>query len=299
MSTTRRHLAARSRGSTDFVASQALRVLRRTGSPRRALTALGNPRRSRRNEWLQFTRDRHGDYRAAIPVPRFSVVIVCVSNRPAMVENVIENVLRQSGLAEPPEVQFVANSDAFTDAMRDRVQTALSGMCSVKSHRLDEAESLGAGLNVGLRSSDARFVAKFDDDDYYGPHYLADMLRAHAYSGAAVVGKHSYYAHLGASDQMMLRFPYREFRYSRTVAGGTLVFDREKIGEQKFDHTSLGEDRAFVAQVHRRRLTVFAADRFNFVQSRASDNTWKISDTEFSKDCLLIGSGRALKSIDV
>lgn len=299
MVTTLGQLAARSKGSTDFVASQALRVLRRTGSPRRALTALGNPRRSRRDEWLQSTRERHGDYRAAIPVPRFSVVIVCVSNRPAMVENVIDNVLRQSGLAEPPEVQFVANSAALTDAMRDRVQAALSGMCSVKSHRLDEAQSLGAGLNVGLRSSDARFVAKFDDDDYYGPNYLADMLRAHAYSGAAVVGKHSYYAHMGASDQMMLRFPYREFRYSRTVAGGTLVIDRDQTGEQEFDHTSLGEDRAFLAQAYRRRLPVFAADRFNFVQSRASDNIWKLPDAEFIKDCLLVGSGSALESVDV
>jgi len=248
---------------------------------------------------MQSTRERHDDYRKAISLPRFSVVIVCVSNRPAMVSNVIDNVLRQAGLIDKPDVRFVANSDALTDEMLGQVQTALSAKFSFESHRLNEMDSLGAGLNLAMRSSDARFVAKFDDDDYYGPNYLADMLRAHTYSGAAVVGKHSYFAHLEATDQLVLRFPYREFRYSRTVAGGTLVIDRDQTGEQDFDNTSLGEDRAFLAQVHRRRLTVFAADRFNFLQSRASDNTWKLSDADFAKDCLLIGSGRALEAVDL
>jgi hypothetical protein len=37
---------------------------------------------------------------------------------------------------------------------------------------------VGECLNAGLAATDARFVAKFDDDDFYGAHYPHDALLA-------------------------------------------------------------------------------------------------------------------------
>ena len=134
-----------------------------------------------------------------------------------------------------------------------------------------------------MEHTDARFVAKFDDDDLYGPQYLTDALRAHRYAGAGVVGKHSYYAHLPESGETILRFPGHEFRYSSTLAGGTLVIDRDRVGDLRFPDRSVGEDRAFVAGCHRRGVATFSADRFNFSQGRGTDNTWTIDRGEFLK----------------
>ena len=55
---------------------------------------------------------------------------------------------------------------------------------------------MGECLNVGLASTDARFIAKFDDDDHYGDHYLHDALLVHRYVDAAIVGKKTFFAYL-------------------------------------------------------------------------------------------------------
>ena len=122
-----------------------------------------------------------------------------------------------------------------------------------------------------------------------GPQYLADAMRAHSFAGAAVVGKHTYYAYLAADDRTVLRFPAHEFSYSSTLAGGTLVIDRERVGDLRFADISLGEDRAFIGACHRRGLSTFAADRFSFVQVRSTDNTWTVGPTDFLAGTLPVG----------
>jgi len=119
------------------------------------------------------------------------------------------------------------------------------------------------------------------------------------YAGAGVVGKHTYYAHLVAADRTVLRFPAHEFTYTSTLAGGTLVIDRERTGDLEFNDISLGEDRDFIAACHRRGISTFSADRFNFVQTRSDDNTWSISQDAFLRKTLDVASGVPLDKIDI
>jgi glycosyltransferase involved in cell wall biosynthesis len=145
--------------------------------------------------------------------------------------------------------------------------------------------SLGEALNAGISATDERFIAKVDDDDHYGPHYLADALRAHGYAGAGLVGKHSYYADVDGIGDRQIRFAGHEFAYSSTLAGGTLVLDRERVGDLRFEDRSLGEDRAFIQACHRRGVSTYSADRFSFVQHRGSDNTWQLDTDRFLAGC--------------
>ena len=46
----------------------------------------------------------------------------------------------------------------------------------------------GEALNRGAARASGRFVAKWDDDDWYGPEHLADLVLAADYSGADLVG---------------------------------------------------------------------------------------------------------------
>ena len=43
-------------------------------------------------------------------------------------------------------------------------------------------------LNAAARAADGDVVLKMDDDDWYAPDFVADLLRARAYSGAELVG---------------------------------------------------------------------------------------------------------------
>ena len=271
------------------------RLVTRSGSPRHALDALGDPDRRDLNSWLARTSERHLAYRSATPIPDGRVAVVCVSQRPQLALDVVANIERQIHIdRDRIDVVYVANhADDLTP-----VETALDGWPGAVVERLDPDRSLGEGLNIGLERSDARFVAKFDDDDRYGPHYLADALRAHSYAGAGLVGKHSYYADVVRAGATVLRFPGNEFRYTSTLAGGTLVIDRDRVDDQRFDPISIGEDRAFIAACHRRGISTFSADRFNFTQVRSGDNTWLVDDETFRHGTLDVDPSAGEHRID-
>lgn len=273
--------------------SDARRWATRSGSARSALDSLGGPDRRNVATWMATTAAQHHDYRQAHPVPSDDLAVVCVSMRPERLESVLRNV--QSQREVRPQFFFVANDVAFDHAaVRERC-AQIEG-----AHVLEapDTTSLGAALNLAMASTDARYVAKFDDDDLYGPHYLADALRAHRYSGAGVVGKHTYYAHLEQSDETILRFPRHEFEYSSTLAGGTLVIDRDRVGDLTFDDVSIGEDRGFIAACHRRTISTFSADRFNFVQIRHGNNTWTAPDAELVRRSVPVGAGLDRSEVD-
>jgi hypothetical protein len=257
------------------------RVVTRGGSSRSAVASLGAPPRSDLDAWTQVTESRHDDYRRAHPIPDGRVAVVCVSMRPHLLDSVVANIARQDHVRIQPV--FVASAPSFD---MDAVEAAFDRFDGAVVMRPPDRTSLGSALNRAMEVTDAPFVAKFDDDDLYGSNYLADSLRAHDYAGAGVVGKHTYYARVAATGGTHLRFPGNEFRYSGTLAGGTLVLDRNRIGEQQFADISLGEDRAFLATCHRRGFSTFSADRFNFVQMRTGSNTWTIDDAAFLTDSI-------------
>lgn len=219
--------------------------------------------------------------------------MICVSQRPSLIDTVVANVARQTGVEV--DVVLVTNDDGFAEVDVDRHVAQLPRATVVE---MPTAATLGACLNAGLAATDERFVAKFDDDDWYGRGYLADALRAHGYAGAGVVGKHTYYAEVGEPADRYLRFPGHEFSYSGTLAGGTLVIDRGRVGDLLFDDVSIGEDRRFIHSCHRRGISTFSGDRFGFVQRRTGVNTWNISDEDFLRSCLAVDASSSEHDVD-
>ncbi|MGB3735845.1 MAG: glycosyltransferase family A protein [Ilumatobacter sp.] len=275
------------------------RRISRSGSDESALRHFDDANRSDIDEWNRITADRHAEYRAAQTMPFGSVAVVCVTNRPKYIGNIVDNVMRQTTL--PEHVAVVVNLDeadadlVAVDARLEEIRRA--GIDVVLSWR-PASKSLGFCLNVTMAATDARFVAKFDDDDRYGPHFLADSLRAHSYAGAGIVGKHTTYARLEDTDATILRFPGNEFIYTATLAGPTLVIDRERAGGLWFRDISLGEDRAIVTDCNKRGIPTFAADRFNFVYRRTTGSAWGQTQEEFVRRSMSIGTGLDLDDID-
>jgi glycosyltransferase involved in cell wall biosynthesis len=266
------------------------RRLSRSGSARSALQTFAPARRRDGEAWTATTSSRHLDYRAAHPVPAGSVAIVCVSNRPQNLGLVVDNVLVQRH--RDVELVYVANTDRFDkQSIESTLAPAREQLRRVTILSRSADVTLGACLNAAIDHSDARFVAKFDDDDRYGPAYLEDALRAHGYSGAGVVGKHTYYAHLEDTDELVVRFPGHEFSYTSTLAGPTLTIDRELTGSIVFPDQSIGEDRAYLAACNRRGISTFSTDRFNFVLSRSPQNSWIVPREEFLHGADVIGHG--------
>jgi hypothetical protein len=209
------------------------------------------------------------------------VTVICVSNRPSNFDNVIQNYRTQTHAGK--RLLFVTNSDAF-DLGAVGEQVAEIGDSEIIT--MPESITLGECLNEAIRSCSTRFAAKFDDDDTYGPHYLGDMMIAHRYARAGVVGKHTYHARVESLGSTYRRFPGHEFVYTSFVAGGTLVIDLGATDGIEFPRRTVGEDSGFLKECRRQGIEVFSADRFNYLQHRGEANTWQMDDDDFIRKAI-------------
>jgi spore maturation protein CgeB len=209
-----------------------------------------------------------------------SVSAVVPTRRPEQ----LDHVLRAVGSQSHPALELVLVTHGFVldeDDVRRRAEKA--GVRELVLVPADAELTLGACLNLGVDAAGGELVAKMDDDNHYGTHYLTDLVRALDFSGADVVGKWAHLVHLEGSGETLLRFGHAEHRFVDLVQGGTLLLRRSLAEQLRFEDLPRAVDTTFLAKVRSEGLTVYASDRFNFVSVRRADptgHTWPITDDE-------------------
>ncbi|MFW0118700.1 glycosyltransferase family protein [Rothia sp. P5764] len=209
-----------------------------------------------------------------------SVSVIASTCRPEQVEHLLEQVGQQTVQAELVLLThgFTLDSRTFQDRARQ------AGIERARLLTAGSERSLGYCLNQLVDAAHGEVLAKMDDDDLYGPHYLEDSLHALRFSRADVVGKQAYYMHLQGLDATVVRAAEREHRFTDFVAGPTLLGYRRIFQAHPFEDVSTGEDTAFLESVAKAGGRIYSADRFNFVQVRraagqGAEHTWDISDS--------------------
>lgn len=265
------------------------------------------------SDWIDRSREAHLRYREAIartshdflrdaaevsglaldPIDD-SVTVVCVTNRPGQLGEILENYRRQTHADR--RLLIVANSDAFDPAELDH---QVGSSANATWIQVPEDRTLGHCLNQALERCTTRFLAKFDDDDHYGANYLSDALLCHKFTSAAVVGKHTYFVYSESQDITALRFPGHEFAYTSFVAGGTLLIDISQVDGLRFEDRTVGEDTSFLLACQKAGKDVFAGDRYNYLQVRGKDNTWAVPDRRMLSTALKLAEGRELGVVDI
>ncbi|MGN9838511.1 glycosyltransferase [Nonomuraea sp. H19] len=89
----------------------------------------------------------------------------------------------------------------------------------------DRQAVFGEVLNEAAARASGSFLLKMDDDDWYGPDFLSDLLLAHSYSGAHVVGTVPEFVYLSSIDVTVHRQQVTE-QITSFVAGGTILVER-------------------------------------------------------------------------
>lgn len=217
------------------------------------------------------------------------ITIVAPTNRPDRLDNLLANVRRQTY----PNVELIIllNSDRY-DATA--VKRAASDLPALRVITLPESYTLAECLNRGVEASSGAWVAKFDDDDHYGAHYLSDMWLPTTFTDAPIIGKRSYYCYLQGTDQMALRFPGFAHRHAEFVHGATLFIRRDVFDKVQFTPVRQGTDTIFLSECRDEGLRCYSADPYNFVHMRHADlslHTWHITDEDFLAKCRVLHSG--------
>ena len=164
----------------------------------------------------------------AAPVPEVS--ILAPTRRPDRIADVIATASRQTY----PRLELVLalhgdgfDSDAAIEALAEGLEHSL------RIVRVDGAETLGGVLRASAEAAGGSLLTKMDDDDFYGAEHVLDLVLAHEYSGAELIGKSAEYVYLErldktVRDQNRQKFSERYIPFVG-VSGGVLMISRHDL----------------------------------------------------------------------
>lgn len=156
---------------------------------------------------------------AGLPHRRFpTCTIVLATKRPGQLEFALRQVARQTGA----EVELVVAAHGFAPD-KSWVQERVGHPASVLA--ISSETYFGDVLNAGVRASSGDLIVKMDDDDWYGPDFITDLMLARHYSGADITGTTAEFVYLEALDRTIRRNDRSE-RNAKFVAGGTIMVER-------------------------------------------------------------------------
>jgi glycosyltransferase involved in cell wall biosynthesis len=156
------------------------------------------------------------------------------------------------------------------------VQKAVAGFCRPLVVVEVPGETVfGAALNAGIARCSGRLLTKMDDDDWYGPHHLTDLVLARAYSGATVVGLTGYSVYLHGSDTTIRWTTPPTEAPAGWLAGGTMLLGLEDVRELGgWRATPSAVDWHLLASVRAAGGWLYATHDLGFLYYRGHDHTW-------------------------
>ncbi|GGS60640.1 hypothetical protein GCM10010156_19210 [Planobispora rosea] len=234
--------------------------LRRHGLARRERAGRGRPDRERGR------------------TPKVSVVMA--SMRPHFLETALAQIARQRGV-EAEILLGLHGVPAGHEAVRRAVAACPLPVTMVEA---DAGTPFGEVLNLAASRATGDYVAKWDDDDWYGPDHLADLLLARSYSGADIVGTAAEFFYLEPLNVTVRRTDYTSEVWSDHVAGGTILTDREGFRRAGgFPGLPAGVDAAFLKAAHAAGARIYRTHGLGYVLRRSvsAEHTWRLSLAHF------------------
>lgn len=152
--------------------------------------------------------------------PAPSVSAVLVTRRPALVPRILAMLAAQRYPAL--EVVLVVHGDEPVEVPADLT-------VPVQLLHAPGDRSLGHALELGCAAASGTLLTKVDDDDFYGPDHVLDLVLAHRVSGALMVGKSTTVVHVEQLDATVRRVFGVPEGFTHRVAGGTMLLSADDL----------------------------------------------------------------------
>lgn len=215
-----------------------------------------------------------------------AISVVMATKRPALVAGALAQMARQRGVEV--EVLLGLHGVPF-ERVRQAVEDAGLPVAWVEA---GPDVPFGQVLNDAAALAGGDHVAKWDDDDWYGPDHLADLVMAAAYSGADVVGTAGEFFYLEPLHTTIRRTTfasgaaYRSEVWSDHVAGGTILTSRSKFHDiGGFPAQPRAVDRDFLKAATEAGARVYRTHGLGYVLRRtlSGGHTWQLPLAHFLK----------------
>lgn len=215
--------------------------------------------------------------------PTVSVVLVTHRDR------FLSRALSQISRLEYPSLQVVIGlhgvdlDDGRMTGFLERAGLGVGGSPTVVVHRIDQDVPFGRAMQETCDRADGVLITKVDDDDYYAPEHVWDLVLARMYSSAQLVGKALDWIHVEAADITAFRPTYPAESYATFVAGGTMLISKtDLLSAGGWRPVPKSIDRALIEQVKRMGGLVYRTHGLGYVYVRHGDaHTALVSDDHF------------------
>ena len=216
------------------------------------------------------------------PLPEVS--ILAPTRRPERLGALLDAV----GAQTYPRLELVLalHGEGFAGDAELATRLAMLGH-PVEVVRVDGGQPLGAVLRAAASAAGGTLLTKMDDDDHYAREHTWDLVLAHEYSGAQLVGKSAEYAYLQGRDQTV-RDSFRQSFSERyvpfpVVSGGVLIVsshDLEAAGGWR--RVPRHVDNALAQDIVAVGGRIYWTHGAGYVRVRHGDeHTWTVDDSHF------------------
>ena len=217
------------------------------------------------------------------------VSVLLATRRPARLARAVANVKRQ----RYPRIELVLalHGPGFEPAAVERALAGLGHPARVL--RLGADRPLGAVLNAASAEASGALLAKMDDDDLYGPEHLWDLVLAHEYSGAALVGKLPATVYLARLDRTVRTRSVPGEVWSHSIGGGALLLGRAELAcAGGWRDAPRHVDRGLVEDVARSGGAVYRTHDAGYLLVRHGEgHTWERPDAAFLAGAQAVHAG--------
>jgi len=212
--------------------------------------------------------------------PKVSVLLATM--RPHQLDFAMRQLARQQDV----ELQVVLGTHGWT-VTEDEVRARL-GRHDVVVRPHDKDAFFGDVLNDAATVADGDVLLKVDDDDWYSPHAIHDLLLARRYTGAEVVGMPSEFVYLEELGVTARRNHPTEI-HNRFVAGGTIMIERQVLRSVGgFRRVRRFVDAQLLNAVEANGGRIYRTHGLGYVLRRtASGHTWQSDPESFRRPEIL------------
>ncbi|MBU3642705.1 MAG: glycosyltransferase family 2 protein [Candidatus Nanopelagicaceae bacterium] len=159
--------------------------------------------------------------------PKVSVVIATL--RSADLENILAQILKQT--LPSFELLIGLHNIELNSKHKTLIKKLNARKISVLHFKFAKTATLGEILSSLCEKSTGTYISKMDDDDYYGPEHLRDLIDTSLDTNADVVGRAMNYVYLEPLSLSVRRFSPTGIQavelWSDWVCGGTILVKRE------------------------------------------------------------------------
>ena len=228
--------------------------------------------------------------------PKISVITV--TNRKTM----LENYFAQMNSQEHVLLDLIVVLDGFNLSESEKNYFHNKTLFKINFLELSKNESLGHGLNKAVSYAEYSYIAKIDDDDFYGKNYIIDQWLSLKYSNANMVGKSDTMYYFEQDDTTYLNNKNQMFEYTNSLSGSTIFTYRKLLKEIPFADLPKAIEINLIRRVINNGLKVFSTHPFGMCVLRKSDKTQhllKADDIILKNTLSEFGFGIPKKYVDI